>query len=292
MVTVAAVVFRRLFDVDDRAYNKARRGAVIGDQINKRVGALEGQDDSAANGQGLGPKLKDRDRDGGRHSAGIRGTFSAVLTTGVDTSDGNTPLLGGNLHDLARDKPINASTGSIHRLKSNAVKGTCDTVRLLGQDLLDGIGGVKHDWDSADGLSEVQTIRHLIHGVDARSTTQQGRIGGEETHGSGTEDGDGVPRLKPTVRQCMPAGGEDIGYHQVVHLLGEVASLVVIGNWNEGHVGKGDTGILGWFDKVSTYGTEWDSAKTYLEDHHNPRYQNRMREGAPGHSDRRGHYQG
>lgn len=213
VVTVAAVVFRSLLDVNDRADNKAGRGAVVGDQVNKRVGALERQDNSAANGQGLGPKLKDRDGDSGRDSAGIRGSATAVLATGVNTSDGNTSLLGGNVHELARDQTISASTGGIHRLKSNTVKGTGDTVGLLGQDLLDGVGGVEHDRDSTDGLSEAETVRHLVHGVDARSTTKQGGVGGEETHGSGTKDGNTVPRLEATVGQCMPASSENIGDH-------------------------------------------------------------------------------
>lgn len=174
----------------------------------------------------------------------IRGSATVVLAPGVNTSDGNTSLLGGNVHELARDQTISASTGGIHRLKSNTVKGTSDTVGLLGQDLLDGVGGVEYDRDSTDGLSEAETVRHLVHGVDARSTTKQSRVGGEETHGSGTKDGNTVPRLEATVGQCMPASSENIGDHQVVHLLGEVARLVIIRNRYRRHFGKRDTGIL------------------------------------------------
>lgn len=48
------------------------------------------------------------------------------------------------------DQPIVALTGGIDRLKTHAVQGSGDAIGVLGQDLLDGVRGIKLDGDGPD----------------------------------------------------------------------------------------------------------------------------------------------
>jgi hypothetical protein len=55
-----------------------------------------------------------------------------------------------------------------------------------------------------------------VDGVNARSTSEYGGVGGAKAYGPSTKDGNGVSRLEARLGDTRPKSEEDVGIEEVV----------------------------------------------------------------------------
>jgi hypothetical protein len=97
-----------------------------------------------------------------------------------------------------------------YRLVADGINRPVQHVAVMLDDLVNCITLAEVDWDAADLLGGLQSLRHSIHNVHLAGSPESRRVRRHQSHGSSTPDPDGLSRLEPTQRNSVPARRKDV----------------------------------------------------------------------------------
>lgn len=152
---------------------------------------------------------------------GLQGLTLGWWGRPVDSRDCDTTTRSDQRDGVVHDEGFVGVPLDVDALETDTVAYPLDARGLQLRDLCGWKAVAEIDGDGTDFFGFCQTRGDPVDGVDFARTPEDGGVGGEQAHRTGTIDGHHVPGLEPGLGDGPPSRGENVRQQDVVQFVVE-----------------------------------------------------------------------